>query len=105
MTTATMVPPICHLFEESWWITAGRHVGRGSGDGVALQSSEIGFQFCTGLAPNLAIFFSSFADDLFEPGSHSRIQANRRDRRAIENRLEDHPGVSSWKGSEPVHIS
>jgi hypothetical protein len=68
------------------------HVSRGSGDGVALQPLEISFQFGARLAPNLAIFFESFIDDLIEPRRNSRIQANWGDRRTIENRFEDHSG-------------
>src|ERR1700731_4398295 len=76
-------------------------VSRGARYRVALQPLEIRFQFGSRLTANFAIFFKSLVDDFFEPGRDSRIQANWRNRGAIENRFENHSRSLALKRQRP----
>ena len=66
----------------------------------ALEALEIGAHFRCRLAAHVAIFFQSFADDLFELGRKFRNQANRRRGLTIENRFRNHGGSFSAKGQD-----
>ena len=57
---------------------------------VPLEAFQIGPQFGRRLATDLAIFFQRFIDDFLKLERNCRIQAHRRNRRTIQNRIEDH---------------
>ena len=70
---------------------ARRRLGRDSSSfRVPLQAFQIGPQFRGRLTPDLAIFFQRFIDHFLQLERNCWIQAHWRNRRPIQNRIEDH---------------
>jgi len=60
-----------------------------TGAAVALQPLQIAADLRGVLVAQVAVFFERLVNDFFHPRRHVGIEAQRRGRRAIENRIED----------------
>jgi len=61
----------------------------GDRSAVALQPLQIAADLRGVLVAQVAVFFERLVNDFFHPRRHVGIEAQRRGRRAIENRIED----------------
>jgi hypothetical protein len=65
---------------------------RASGAGVAAEALELGAHLRGMLEAKIAVFLEGAIDDVFELRGEVRIDSNGRERRAIENGVEDQAG-------------
>ena len=78
-----------------WRRGRGRHrIGGGAapGVGVALQPCQVRPQLGGVLVAQVAVFLQRFGEDLFDLGGQIGIDAQRRRRRTVEDRVEYHAG-------------
>src|SRR5215469_7707746 len=65
---------------------------------IPLQALQVRTHVPRGLVAEVTVFFQSLVDDFFKPWRYVRIQSNRSNRRAVQNRVSNHSGCLSAKG-------